>query len=54
MSNQAHCFTHVHFCIDTLVCCVLFTTTCNTHRLYTIQRAPKFYFIDYFWSCKCM
>jgi hypothetical protein len=29
---------------------VLFTTTCNTHRLYTIQTAPKFYFIDYFWS----
>ena len=22
-------------------------TTCNTHRLYTIQTAPKFYFIDY-------
>jgi hypothetical protein len=23
-------------------------------RFYTIQTAPKFYFIDYFWSCKCM
>jgi hypothetical protein len=32
----------------------LFNTTCNTHRLYTIQTAPKFFFIDYFWSCKYM
>ena len=54
MRNQTHCFTHVHFCINTLVYCVLFTTTCNTYRLYTIQTAPKLYFIDYFWSCKCM